>query len=186
MKKFETESGRNQPEALLTVVFESNAARERAAGFCQQLSSCACGTSEPVIRWYSFDDLTIASGSEDVMMASLEARLLAFAVHEEGDLPAAVKKWTEGWLLRRGRREGILVGLVFEERPSLRKVACLKEIYLRHLAHRAGMDYLSHLPTQFTKVIPDSLDSYNSRAGQMTPLLDEILHTHKYPPPPLR
>ncbi|HLX72340.1 MAG TPA: hypothetical protein VKV04_22200, partial [Verrucomicrobiae bacterium] len=60
-----------------------------------------------------------------------------------------------------------------------------REIYLRHIAHRAGMDFLSHAAPTAAKAIPDSLDSFSKRAGQMTSVLDNILHTRPRTPPAL-
>ena len=37
------------------------------------------------------------------------------------------------------------------------------------------MDYLTHVPQDIARAIPDSLDSYSKRADQVTSLLDEIL-----------
>ena len=109
------------------------------------------------------------------------ADLIVFSLSAAGDLPEGVKLWIESWLGKRGEREGALVGLVEGER-GLGGVACLKEIYLRHVAHRAGMDYVSHAPPTNWRGIPDSLDSFSRRADQVTSLLDEILRTHPVPP----
>lgn len=108
------------------------------------------------------------------------ADLIVFAMTGSGDLPQEIKLWIEEWLGKRTAHEGALVGLVETESGPC-PIACLKEIYLRHVAHRAGMDYLSHEPPTAQKAIPDSLDSFNQRAGQMTTVLDEILHTHSRP-----
>ena len=48
------------------------------------------------------------------------------------------------------------------------------------------MDYLSHFPAKIPRAIPDSLDSFNRRAEQVTPVLDEILHTRFVSIPPLK
>ena len=58
-----------------------------------------------------------------------------------------------------------------------------KCLYLRAVAHRAGMDYLTQVPEQLGRVFPESLDFYSERAAQMTDVLEEILQQH--PPPRL-
>ena len=93
----------------------------------------------------------------------------------------------ERWICQRSEREGALVGLVLADRHSRPgEIACLKEIYLRHAAHRAGMDYLSQVPPVLPKAMPDSLDMYRERAGQVTSVLDEILRTGLPPSAQLR
>jgi hypothetical protein len=43
------------------------------------------------------------------------------------------------------------------------------------------MDYLSHVPPMIPRIIPDSLESFNQQAEQVTSLLDEILHARFVP-----
>jgi hypothetical protein len=92
--------------------------------------------------------------------------------------------WIEDWLNKRGEHEGALVGLLdYDDGPQ--HVATFREIYLRHVARRAGMDYLSHAPPTTRRAIPDSIDSFSERAGRMTSVLDDILHKHPHTPPPM-
>ena len=177
---------RNQPAGSVIVVYENPAVRELAVGFCNKFACESCADVGLGGSWYSFEELTVPARMEAAAEVAVGADLLAFSVTASGDLPAAIKLWTEIWLRRRGEREGWLVGLVLEDGAELRRVACLKEIYLRHLAHRAGMDYLSHFPAKIPRAIPDSLDSFNRRAEQVTPVLDEILHTRFVSIPPLK
>jgi hypothetical protein len=62
-------------------------------------------------------------------------------------------------------------------------VASVREIYLRHAARRAGMDYLSHAAPTLRRAMPDSLDSFSERAGRVTSVLDGILQTRPYAQP---
>jgi hypothetical protein len=45
------------------------------------------------------------------------------------------------------------------------------------------MDYLTEVPQDISRSIPDSLDSYTERADQVTGLLANILQ--QQPPPPI-
>lgn len=172
----------NRPAGSVLVLYENPSAREQAAGFCDELVRPPGMAARSIINWCSFEQLAVPQNADELLRAAVYADLLAFAVTPAGDLPEAIKLWTERWLAGRGEREGSLVGLILEEGGRQLGVAGLKEIYLRHLAHRAGMDYLSHFPGQITRPIPNSLDSFNQRAGRITPVLDEILHTHFVPP----
>jgi hypothetical protein len=57
-----------------------------------------------------------------------------------------------------------------------------KQYYLRQLAHGSAMDYLTQVPQSISRSIPESLDFYTQRAGQVTHVLDEILHQQPLPP----
>ena len=95
----------------------------------------------------------------------------------------AWKLWIERWLGKRREREGAIVGLVSGQTAPC-ATAGLKEIYLRHIAHRAGMDYLSRTTPTAPFAMPDSLDSFCNRARQVTSVLDDILRTRFIPPIP--
>ncbi len=171
-----------RPTGSVLVLYESPSARERAVSFYEPLGGQSDAAPRPMVKWYSFDHLSVPQKTEEVVRAAVCADLLAFVASSVGDFPAEIKSWTERWLVRRGDREGVLVGLFLAEGGLPLGSPCLKELYLRQLAHRAGMDYLSHFPGQIMRPIPDSLDSFSERAGRISPVLDEILHTHFVPP----
>ena len=164
------------------VLYENPASREQAISYCEEFTKQSGAAAEPGVSWYSFDSLRVPAKSAEAVKHAVMADLIIFTVTAAGDLPREVKLWTEIWLGKRGEREGALVGLVFGVQANPCQVACLKEVYLRHLAHRAGMDYLAHLPSRVPWEIPDSLDSFSQRAGQVTSVLDEILHARFLPP----
>jgi len=169
------------------VVYESTTAREGAAHFCGELAGQYSNEPEFHIEWWPFTLVAEAGQCGELAGKAAGADFVVFAVSPQGDLPRELKLWIEDWLAKRGEREGTLVGLM-EQHPSPFEIASLKEIYLRHVAHRAGLDYLSHVPPRKSKTLPDSLDSYQQRAGQITSVLDEILHSppSSTPPPALR
>ncbi|HET7626035.1 MAG TPA: hypothetical protein VFM25_12300 [Verrucomicrobiae bacterium] len=129
------------------------------------------------MHWYGFDILRNTAGATEMINKAAQADLLVFSFSSQGDFPQELKLWIERWLGKRCEREGSLVGLVTDRIQSVCPFASLKEIYLRHTALRAGMDYLSHVPPSAGKVIPDSLDSFSQRAGQMTSVLGGILQS---------
>lgn len=170
-------------EKCVVVIYETPAIREHAVRFCERLThECDPGPISE-IDWWSFRLLDHPVASGDAARKAAEADVVVFAMDAGGDLPEAMKLWMENWLNRRGEREGALVGLLAREAPH--DIAPFREIYLRHAARRAGMDYLSHAAPTVSKAIPDSLDSYSERAGQMTSVLDGILHTHPRTAAPL-
>ena len=162
-------------------MYENLESREQAISFCEAFTKQSGAAAVLGVSCFAFDSLSVPAKSAEAVKNAVQADLIVFAVTSAGDLPREVKLWTENWLGKRGEREGALVGLVSGDAANPCEIACLKEVYLRHLAHRAGLDYLSHVPPMISREIPDSLDSFNQRAGQVTSVLDEILHTRFVP-----
>ena len=177
------EAGDGGPKCIV-VVYETPAIREHAVRFCERLTQEQESASEPELNWWSFRLLGHPSAGGDAAQKAALADVIVFAMDASGDLPEEIKLWIENWLNKRGEREGALVGLLAREERS-HDVPPFREIYLRHIARRAGMDFLSHAAPTVAKAIPDSLDSFSERAGQMTSVLDNILHTRPRTPPAL-
>jgi len=168
-------------ERCVVVVYETPAIREHAMQFCERLAGeCECTPVSEMI-WWSFHFLALPAEASDAAQKAADADVVVFAMKAGGDLPHQIKLWIENWLNKRGEREGALVGLLARE--GSHDIASFREIYLRHIARRAGMDYLSHAAPTASKAIPDSLDSFSERAGQVTSVLDGILHTYPHPAP---
>lgn len=159
----------------VVVIYEDSSIRERAVHFCERLSK-EQQSPELNIDWWSFPVLSEASMAHKAVEKAARADVVVFAIDERGDLPEPIKLWIEKWLNKRGEREGAIVGLLQRDQ-GWHGMASFREIYLRHAARRAGMDYLSHAAPARRRAIPDSLDSYSERAGRMTSVLDGILQT---------
>jgi hypothetical protein len=170
MIQFSTEPDRTRSKAVV-VIYEDSALRERAVQFCERLAAETPGLE---MDWWSFQLLNHPSMAHSAVDRAAVADVVIFAMGARGDLPEEIKMWMERWLNKRGEREGALVGLLHQE-DGWQGVASFREIYLRHAARRGGMDYLSHAAPTIPRAIPDSLDSYNERAGRMTSVLDGIL-----------
>jgi len=133
------------------------------------------------LSWWSFDMLKDARLGSEAAEKAAKSPLIIFATGNEGEMPFHVLEWVEKWVGQRSDQEGALVGLADSE-TSLTGVASAKHVYLREVAHRAGMDYLTKVPESLSQPIPDSPESCAERAHQHTSLLEEILH-HPSPPP---
>src|SRR5205823_4316824 len=97
------------------------------------------------VSWWSFSLLDDAAQAKIAVERAVEADLIIFASVPEGEMPAKVRGWIENWLRQRGETEGILVGLM-DLGAGLAGRAAEKYAYLRNVAHRGGMDYLTHVP----------------------------------------
>lgn len=166
----------------VVVLYETPAIREHAVRFCERLSQGQESPARAEKSWWSFHLLGHSAAGHDAVQKAAVADVVIFAMDAAGDLPEEVKLWIENWLNKRGEREGALVGLLAREERS-HDIAPFREIYLRHIARRAGMDFLSHAAPTAAKAIPDSLDSFSERAGQMTSVLDGILQAPPRIPP---
>jgi hypothetical protein len=173
------------PKAALSVVviYEDSAAREQAVDFCDQLVKRFWAGFEFEMNWWSFSLLQANPAAMDAAEKAAHADLVVVASMQPQDFPRGVKSWIESWLGRRGDREGILAGLVGPV-PGGSGSAPAKHLYLRQVAHRGGMDYLTQVPQGISHATPQPLDFYTARAALVSGVLDEILH-HRTPPPTL-
>jgi hypothetical protein len=166
----------------VVVVYEAPAIRERAVRFCERLA-IEQKSADMDMDWWSFTLLSHPTMANNAVEKAADADVVVFAMESRGDLPEEIKLWIEKWLNKRGEREGALVGLLGQE-EGMRDSATFREMYLRHAARRAGMDYLSHAAPTLRRAIPDSIDSFSERAGRMTSVLDGILQKHPHSLPP--
>src|SRR5438045_4281282 len=162
----------------IVVIYQDMEAREEAVKFCDRLIERFWGGYEFDVNWWAVDALSEARAARDASVKAVEADLMVFASGAEAEIPAAVKEWIETWVSQRGDREGALVGLMD---PGPGGALAQKFVYLRNVAHRGGMDYLTQAPQELSRAIPDSIESYTERADQVTSVLDELL---KYKAPP--
>jgi len=132
--------------------------------------------------WWSFTLLCHPTMASNAVEKAAGADVVVFAMEARGDLPEEIKLWIERWLNKRGEREGALVGL-FGRQEGVQEMATFREIYLRHAARRAGMDYLSHAAPTLRRAIPDSIDSFSERAGRRTSVMEDILQNQPNLPP---
>lgn len=135
-------------------------------------------------QWLSFGEVTSRDTLEEILGKLLSAEVIVVAAAAEGDFTDEFKSWINDWVARRNDREGALVGIFHDQKTV--NLASRKEVYLRHAAHLAGMDYLSRLPLQTVQTVPDSLDTFSERADQMTSVLDTILKNRPAPALPRR
>jgi hypothetical protein len=165
----------------VVVIFEDTFSRESGVKFCEHLMEKFWSRHEFDVSWWSYADVADARTGHKASERALDADLIIFATRPEQKLPASLTSWIESWLNLRGEREGVLVGLMD---PGAHQCggAADKYIYLRNVAHRAGMDYLTEIPTTMSRSVPDSLDSFSKRAEEVTGVLAAILR----PPPPPR
>lgn len=164
----------------VVILFEDVPTREKAVKFCDQLVEQHWRENEFGMTWLPFSALSDSNAAMDALEKSCGADIVIFAARPEGPIPPVVTEWVESWLANRGEREGTLAG-VMETGPTQTGWVAEKHSWLRGIAHRAGMDYLTEVPQDLARPIPDSLESFSERAQQMTSVLNEILHKRRLP-----
>lgn len=165
----------------VVVIYDNQETREVAVSFCDQLVQRFWQESEFDISWWATSKLQEPESAEYARRRATVADLVIFALPPQGDLGSQVRSWVDTWVIERGDREGAVVGLV-NEKSHARVQSAKGEQFLRRMAHRAGMDYLTHVPQSISWQIPESLESCTERARQVTHVLDDILHQPTPPP----
>jgi hypothetical protein len=165
----------------VVVVYESAEMRELAEAFLDRLMKRHWAKLNFDVGWWSFELLGEAESAKPAASKSARADLVLFAARPQKELPFHVRSWAEIWISERSEREGILIGLPTPDLGDPPEAATTRT-YLRTLARRAGMDYLTEFPEELAHAIPESLEIYAERANQVTDVLDEILHQ----PPPVQ
>lgn len=157
-------------------LYENAQARQLAVQFCDGLVQRFWTEFGFELNWCAWSEL-----SSEVGQRAREAGLIIVALGGRGNIPLHIKDWLELTLQNRAEREGVLVGL-----PGLElgcdPEAAATQMYLRKLAHHAGMDYLTAVPESLPTRVPESADAYNERATQVTSVLDKILNSTSPPP----
>jgi hypothetical protein len=172
-----------RPTWPVVAVYEDERTREAAMRFCDALARRFWSEFDFDITWWSLSLLEEKVFDAEIAAKAMGANLIIFALRPEGDLHDALKVWIEAWLSRRGDREGVLVGLN-DPGAGLGGTVADKFVFLRNAAHRYGMDYLTEIPQNMARSVPNSFESYTERADVVTSVLSEILRKQT-PPPPL-
>jgi len=168
----------------IVVIYEDAATRENAVRVCDHLVKRFWTEGELDVTWWSCAMLEEPSQARQSVEKAVQDDLIILSLCREGELASPVSEWIEGWLARRGDREGALVDLTGQD-VEAGGAAAERHIYLRHAAHRGGMDYLTREPETISWSMPDSPESVTARADRVTRVLDEILHTQAAPRTPL-
>jgi len=161
------------------VVYENEHSRQLAVDFCDRLVErfwAKCGFD---VNWASYEAIDDRKKAEELAAKAAEAGIIAFAHEGRRDFSWPLRVWVETWLTLRGEREGKLVGLCAGQMQHQKLPAGFS--YLRQIAHRAGMDFITDVPQNILEPIPDSPDMVLSRASYVTSVLDGILHQPSRP-----
>jgi hypothetical protein len=93
--------------------------------------------------WWNIDNLLHARVLDDAVQAAIAADLIIVALSLPGELPPGLCVWVDFWLPRRPQGSGALVALIGVPEQSSLASAQARD-YLRAVARRAHMDFLTH------------------------------------------
>jgi hypothetical protein len=178
----EPKSVTKEPEELwsVLVLYDDAETRQRAMKVCDHLVHQFWSEVEFTFHWWRTDFLEDDTMAATAAADAANADFIVANSSPERELSPFVRNWFDAWISQREGREGAFVDLTEAGAASAIR-AQHKKNFLRNVAHRAGMDYLTKVPTAINSALPDSVESVDLRAGQITSVLDDILHQ---PPPP--
>jgi len=174
MTESENPSSAERPVWAVVVVYEDDSLKSEAINFCDAFVERFWHDCELDVNWWSFNLLRDQTDARQACAEAVAADLILFAARPGRDLPPEIQFWVDSWAIARGDREGTLIGLL--DPAQTEHYSSPPYIFLRNIAHHAGMDYLTEMPESISLGTPDSLDSVTERAGRVTGVLDEILH----------
>ncbi len=128
----------------VVVVYEDTLTRDRALAVCDELVQQFWTKVEFEFNWWRETFLTDSIIAGEASWYATNADLIIFSIHAEGELSSGTTAWIETWLDKREKRDGALIVLLGT--PADPKTAGdLKPRYLRRIAQRGGLDYLSSI-----------------------------------------
>lgn len=148
-----TPANEEAAEWPIAVVYDDPLTRTRAMRLLQMLQERFAGDIAFSCTWWRFrylEDPDIALVARHYACA---ADIVVFSTDSPDLFPTPVMNWIESWAAARRKRNGVLVPLLGSPNiPS--QLFSTKHFYLRHVAARAGMDYL---PPSVVDTAPASL-----------------------------
>lgn len=166
----------------VAVLYEDADVRQRALKVSDHLMRQFWSEIEFDFNWWRFSFLEDAVLAQQAGRHLVDADVIILALRRDGELPHNVRRWLEAHLDIRGVRVGAFIAL-FDNEGSPPPTGCPKDVYLRRLAQRSGMDYLTGVPSALPGGLPDSLDGFSERAEEQTSIIESILSNT--PPPRL-
>ena len=147
---------------------------------CDNMVSRFWPEMEFQMHWCSFDQLATSNIASAAARQAALANIIIIASGSNAGLPDTVKAWMDDWCNQRHGREGSLIALL-EGSPQNQEFA-LADQNLRNIAHRAGLDYLTHEPDFAPVPLPDESAWFNLKAAEVGPVLGNILNRPIQPP----
>ena len=157
------------------VVYEDAPARDLAIDLCDRLVANFNRDLDFEFTWWRFKYFSDPEIAAQALEAATSADLIIVLAHRVEDFTADVQAWFEAWPSKRDKSEGVLV--LVQTPADLRNPLNLHHSYLRLVAHRARLDYLSILSPN-----PAFEPRHNSQAneGVASPAIFDMVSTQQH------
>ena len=164
---------------LAIILHEDEVTLERVERICEHLVGEFEDTPFDcyLIRFDELSDLRLAQVA--AALAS-QADLVVFSAHAGRELPDATKNWIETWLPTKNLSDSALaalVGLPEDEQKGITPI----HVYLREIAARGHMQFLSQVITAPGEVETFTRERLLERRETITPTLRNLLQTELIP-----
>jgi hypothetical protein len=165
---------------MVLVLYEDLATRQRGLAACDYLMRNFWAEVEFDFHWWRTDFLTDAWLAAVAAEKASKANLIFLCSVGMNQPSAALRAWFDSWIENRSAGEGLLVNLVTGDASAHHRQ--VGELFLREVSRRADLDYLGTFPQTRTGTYPASVLEAESRANQMSTVLDGMLHESPRPP----
>ena len=163
MKKTKEPKTVGASQCRIIVAYEDNSTRDRAMSLIGHLQQDFEQEISFEVTWWKFRYLQDPEISLIARHYAASADIVVFASDLPGLFPLSIMNWIESWTEKRSKDGGVLVPLIGS--PHIpRELYTTKRFYLKHIAERAGLDFLppsvaeSKEPAIPIPTIPDEIN----------------------------
>ena len=128
-------------ECRIIVAYEDNTTRERAMTLLGPLPTRFDQEIGFAVTWWKFRYLQDPDISLVARQYAASADIVVFASDLPGLFPLSIMNWIESWTEKRSKDGGVLVPLIGSPHIPA-ELYTTKLFYLKHIANRAGLDFL--------------------------------------------
>lgn len=166
----------------VVVLYEDKATRDQAMSLCDRLVKNFWTEVEFDFEWWRMDFLTDPQMGHTAAADAIRADIFVFSSSPKAELSPIFLQWVQSWGGRREGLEGMFLDLT-EATAQASPMIQRKQNKLREIAAKAGLEYFNRVPPRLSEEFVNSWQSVETRANQVTAVLDDILH---HVPPPTR
>lgn len=161
------------------VGFDDSNARQRASEVCESITRQFSPDIEFDLNPCDFHGLDEVENLERAIASAAAAKILIVSTSAGKGIEEGLHRWMDGLKAQRHGREGVLVRLVDPAAPDPFPES--SDAGLRDLAHKLGLDYLTHAPDCRALRAEAGMETAEVRSRNLGPVLEEIL-THSTRP----
>lgn len=158
----------------VVVAYEDRVTRDRMIRIHDRVKASLQEKVEFRFNWWRFDHLKDSELFAEAVRSAVAADLIVFSAHAGGQFPRHITAWINAWAKQRDCRPGALGALIGLKNDAQSGITP-RHFYLRQLAERTGMDFLSQAAIPLPAEQYGSVDNVLDRAAASSRLLEDIL-----------